>query len=134
MTKQAGTDTQLVIIKVGIKYLAIDTELNTYTEVIRATADEEGKWWDKIVGLEIVPEEHPDGTGGKLVAAFHPTVYRATKVVTMECFTCKGRTEHTIDAEWATGETLPNGYTPSKGELIKNHVTKCSKCGDAQYS
>jgi len=50
------TDTSAVIIKVNEKYYAIDTELNTYVEIIRATREEEGKWFDMIVKGEIVPE------------------------------------------------------------------------------
>ena len=67
MTKRVGTDTPLVIIKVNEKYLAIDTELNTYTEVIRATDVEEGKWWDMIWAGEIVPEP-TESCGSKFLA------------------------------------------------------------------
>ena len=67
-------------------------------------------------------------------AARRPAVYRATKVVILPCHTCNEPTEHAVDGEWATGETLSSGYTPPPDELVKNHVTKCNKCGDTQYS
>ncbi|MAH44722.1 hypothetical protein CMI37_02785 [Candidatus Pacearchaeota archaeon] len=71
--------------------------------------------------------------GQHLTGSYAP-VYRATKVVILPCHTCNEPTEHAVDGEWATGETLSSGYTPPPDELVKNHVTKCNKCGDAQYS
>ena len=34
----------------------------------------------------------------------------------------------------ATGETLPNGYTPAEGELLSFNYISCSRCGTWQVS
>lgn len=39
----------------------------------------------------------------------------------------------TVDGEWGLGVTLPNGYTPGKGELVSNHYMQCA-CGFEQAS
>ena len=51
----------------------------------------------------------------------------------MECFNCGG--DHTIiNGYFATGETLSSGYTPEKGELVKNIAMECKHCGVWQVS
>ena len=51
---------------------------------------------------------------------------------TMECPNCGGKM--VVNGHFATGETLLSGYTPSKGELVKNIVMECKDCGDWQVS
>jgi len=50
----------------------------------------------------------------------------------MECPNCGGRM--IINGHFATGEKLPSGYTPEKGELVKNIVMECKDCHDWQVS
>lgn len=50
----------------------------------------------------------------------------------MECPNCGGKM--IINGYFATGETLLSGYTPSKGELVKNIVMECKDCHDWQVS
>lgn len=57
--------------------------------------------------------------------------YRMTKVI--GCPSCStGRC--LCDGEWATGEKLLSGYTPSVGELVQNHYMRCAVCGWEQAS
>jgi hypothetical protein len=57
--------------------------------------------------------------------------YRATKVTA--CPSC-GTGRCLTDGEWSTGEKLLSGYTPSVGELVKNHYSECAVCKWAQAS
>jgi hypothetical protein len=67
---------------------------------------------------------------GKVVDASFGT-YRASKVIACpECST--GRC--LCDGEWSTGEKLLSGYTPSEGELVKNHYMRCAVCRFEQAS
>jgi hypothetical protein len=50
----------------------------------------------------------------------------------MECPNCSGRM--IINGHFATGEKLLSGYTPEKGELVKNIVMECKDCHDWQVS
>jgi hypothetical protein len=66
--------------------------------------------------------------------ATQATTYRATKVLEIPC--CQGDTPvaHAVDAEWATGWPLPNGYRPATGEAVRFHSITCTRCGSWQVS
>lgn len=40
----------------------------------------------------------------------------------------------TVDGEWATGVTLPSGYTAQPGELLRFYHMICKTCGFEQWS
>jgi len=50
----------------------------------------------------------------------------------MECPNCGGRM--IVNGQFATGEKLLSGYTPSVGELVKNIIMECKDCHDWQIS
>ena len=50
----------------------------------------------------------------------------------MECPNCGGRM--IINGQFAIGEKLLSGYTPEKGELVKNIVMECKDCHNWQVS
>lgn len=49
-----------------------------------------------------------------------------------DCYNCGGKM--VIDGYFSTGETLPSGYTPEFGELVRNKFMECKDCGDWQVS
>ena len=50
----------------------------------------------------------------------------------MECPDCGGLMY--VDGHFATGEKLASGYTPQRGELVRNDVMSCKDCGSWQVS
>ena len=52
--------------------------------------------------------------------------------ITLPCYACGGEMVGTGSV--ATGETLPNGYTPADGEILSIDRVECTDCGDWQES
>jgi hypothetical protein len=87
----------------------------------------------KNFDLHAVPGKTYFGT--RIIAVFPEEgikngTFRAVGV--MECARCSGRM--IINGHFATGETLPSGYTPEVCELVKNNVMECEDCHDWQVS
>jgi len=54
------------------------------------------------------------------------------QAISLPCHECGGQMVGT--GSIATGDILPNGYTPAAGELLRIDFIKCPDCGDAQES
>lgn len=131
-------DTYLAMIELRLAgYDAVEFEGDLYITTTRPTFD---RWIDSkrrarvygpnnCVTLLDRADTDPD-------AKLAPKVVteRATKLY-QTCPQC-GNDTLEIDGEFSVGVTLPTGYTPAPGELVKNHYMECSSeaCGFEQAS
>lgn len=84
---------------------------------------------NNVLALLDAADRNPDAT-------LAPKIVTERKVLTgLTCLAC-GSPTLTVDGEWSLGVTLPTGYTPAPGELVKNHWMECSSeaCGFNQAS